>query len=59
MFLILLSMEIDSSHIGPNDAHENTKALFHDRNDHVFNAPASVPFLTRLPHILENEFSAA
>jgi hypothetical protein len=39
MFLILLSMEIDSSHIGPNRAHENTKALFHDRNDHVLDAP--------------------
>ncbi|TIX88910.1 hypothetical protein [Rhizobium sp. P44RR-XXIV] len=59
MFLILLSMEIDSSHIGPNDAHENSKAAFHDRKNHVLNPPAGVPFLTRCPYILEDEFSTA
>ncbi|MGV1756428.1 hypothetical protein ACQZ6F_07045 [Rhizobium sp. A22-96] len=59
MFLILPSMEIDSSHIGPNGAHENSKAEFHDYKNHVFNPPQGVPFLTRRSYILEDEFSGA
>jgi hypothetical protein len=57
IFLVLLSIETDSSHIGPNGAYENIKASFMTIIV-MFSARSSgVPFLTRSAYIRGGAFS--
>ncbi|NTJ66974.1 hypothetical protein G6M50_03270 [Agrobacterium rhizogenes] len=57
MFLVLLFIETDSSHISPNSAQENIKAPFDDFAIQVF-CQGGVLFLTRPAYINGGAFGA-